>query len=130
MTAASAVLTGVVRHLRAGLSFAVVLVNSLILRKNACQLEAVLVYLFHDAGVQNPVRRTVDDQLRFAGFQVHLSDHLGDAAHGLNAAAGAVGNEEHGVDVRKRPAADMLQTSLVVYHHVAVIADVFVDLCF
>ena len=95
------------------------------MRQNAKELEAVLFDLGTDAVIQLSVRRAVDDQTHLSGVQPHLVDHFGDSRHGLNAPAGAVGNQKHGVHMGKRPPGDMLQPRLVVHDNIGIVGQIF-----
>ena len=63
--------------------------NRIILRQNAGQLKTVLVYLFHDAGIGSPFQRTVVTVDFISPGLDRSRMRLGDAAHGLYAAAEA-----------------------------------------
>ena len=88
----------------------------------------MLVDLFLHAGIQHAVGRTVDDQAHLTGVQLHLVDHFRDPGHRLDAPAGTVGNEQHGVHMGQRTPGHMLQTGFVVHYQIAVIFGILVDL--
>ena len=119
---------GAIRHLRAGLAVAVILVDRLVLRKNAHKLKTVFFYLFLHAGVEFSARCAVDDQLHGSGLELELADHLRNAPDRLHAPARAVRNKQHGIHVRKRASGDMLETRLVVDDHVFIVSGILVDL--
>ena len=78
------------RDLRAGLAFAVIFVDRLILGQNAGQNETMLVNLLADRVVEDAAGGAIDDKLHGVGLQLQLVHHLGDAGHSLDAPAGAV----------------------------------------
>ena len=83
-----------------------------------------------NAGLQHTAGRAVDDQAHLLGIQFHVVDHFGDPGHGLNASAGAVGDQQHGVHLGERPPGHVLQACLVVHHDISIVLCVFIHLGF
>ena len=84
--------------------------------------------LFLNPVVQASARRAVNDQFHDAGLQLQRVHHLGDARGGLYAPAGAVADQQQGIDVGQRAPGDVLEAGLVVDHHVFVATVVLVNL--
>ena len=86
-----------IRQLGRRLPGAVAAVDRLVLGQNPQELQAVLFNLLANAVIQLAHRGPIDDEAQFTGLQLQLADHLRDPGHGLDAPAGAVGDEKHSV---------------------------------
>ena len=96
------------------IAVAVAVIDRFVMGQNAEQLQPVLFDLFLDAVIQFAAGCPVDDQTHLAGIQVHFFDHFGNSCHRLDAPAGAVGDQQHGIHMGQGSPGYMLQTRFVV----------------